>query len=62
MVEVNPYAARVMYTFTIILLVLALFALPFNIGNEAGLIIDLVVIVMLTSFLTYLIYAIKKSS
>ncbi|ABW01926.1 hypothetical protein [Caldivirga maquilingensis] len=60
--ELDPSVARLAYTLSIIFLVLALFALPFDIHVEAALIIDLVVIGMLAAFLVFIIVNVKRSS
>ncbi|KUO83049.1 MAG: hypothetical protein RXQ74_06520 [Caldivirga sp.] len=59
--ELDPAVARLAYTLSIMFLVLALFALPFNLHVEAALIIDLVVIVMLVAFLIFVIISVRRS-
>mgnify|MGYP001626320963 CR=1 FL=1 len=58
----DPSVARLAYMLSIIFLVLALFALPFDIHVEAALIIDLVVIVMLIAFLTFIIVNVRRNA
>ncbi|MGC8569996.1 hypothetical protein [Caldivirga sp.] len=60
--ELDPSVARLAYMLSIIFLVLALFALPFDIHVEAALIIDLVVIVMLIAFLTFIIVNVRRNA
>lgn len=60
--ELDPSVARLAYMLSIIFLVLALFALPFDIHIEAALIIDLVVIGMLIAFLAFIIVNVRRSS
>jgi hypothetical protein len=60
--ELDPSVARLAYMLSIIFLVLALFALPIDIHVEAALIIDLVVIVMLIAFLTFIIVNVRRNA
>ncbi|WP_291766039.1 hypothetical protein [Caldivirga sp. UBA161] len=60
--ELDPSVARLAYMLSIIFLVLALFALPFDIHIEATLIINLVVIGMLIAFLAFIIVNVRRNS
>lgn len=57
----EPSVARLAYTLTLIFLVLALIALPFNINIAVNLAIDLVVIIMLVAFLIYIVISVRRS-
>lgn len=60
-VMISPSVSRVAYTLSVIFLVLAVLVLPFDIGNNASLFMDIIVIIMLTLFIIYIILDARRS-
>jgi membrane-bound ClpP family serine protease len=58
---VNPIAARVAYTLSVIFLLLALFALPYTLNNPASFTIDIINIIILLIFIIFIVIRVRQS-